>query len=393
MPARLFISAGEPSGDQHAARLIRQLKAIRPDCQLRGFGGPAMAAAGVDLDAEITSMAVMGFFEVLPRIKDFWKLAQQARTTFRSGEVDALLLLDYPGFHWHLARHAHDAGVPVLYYLPPQLWAWAPWRLRKIRKYVDQVLTVLPFEHDWYVQRGVAANYVGHPFFDAVAESQLDQAMLDHCADLRRGGKRLVAVLPGSREREVLANGPLLCAAMQRLAIRHPECTFLIGAYREKHAHRMQAWIREANLNARVECFVSRTSEVIQAAECAMMVSGSVSLELLARDTPAAVVYRVGRVTHEIARRLVKLSSFSLPNLLAGRTLFPEFLSVGDPEPAIGGLTETIDAWLSDPDRLNESRQGLAELASQVARPGASAKAAQVVAGHLPESHSDRRAA
>ncbi|MEZ6088291.1 MAG: hypothetical protein R3C05_09755 [Pirellulaceae bacterium] len=175
MERSIFFSAGEPSGDQHAARLIQALRRRQPQMAFRGFGGPAMELEGCRLDYELTNLAVMGLVEVAPKLSEFYRVASQAKEIFRQETPDAVVLLDFPGFNWHIAKRAKACGIPVYYYLPPQLWAWAPWRLRKVRRYVDKVLCVLPFEYQWYRERGIDAHYVGHPFFDAVNEQKLDE--------------------------------------------------------------------------------------------------------------------------------------------------------------------------------------------------------------------------
>jgi lipid-A-disaccharide synthase len=383
MSQRIFFSVGEASGDQHAARLIRALRARQPRITCRGFGGPAMRSAGLQSDFDLTKLAVMGIVEVIPKLRQFFKLAADAKRLFATGQIDQVVLVDFPGFNWHIAKHAKRYGIPVTYYCPPQLWAWAPWRLRKVRRWVDQVLCVLPFEYQWYRSRGVAASYVGHPFFDAVHESSLDPTTLNHLS--RCGNERpLVALLPGSRGHEVTSNWPLLVAAAARVHERFPIARFAVGAYKDSQA----VWCREAlrsHPNAPpMEFFVGRTSEVIESAHCAMMVSGSISLELMARQTPAAVVYRMGRVFAAVAKTMVRLPSFTLPNLIAEESLFPEFPSVGDPQRAIDGLADTTLGWLENPAQWSACRQSLARLRQEHGQPGASAAAATAILALRP---------
>src|SRR5690606_1691315 len=152
---------------------------------------------------DLTQMAVVGLVEVLPKLRQFFRLADAAEEVFRSGAVDGVLLVDFPGFNWHIAKRAKRYGLPVHYYLPPQLWAWGGWRVRKLRRSVDHVLSVLKLEQQWYDEHGVPNSYVGHPFFDAVVEQPLDHVLLDRLEERRVAGDRLVAVLPGSRNHEV----------------------------------------------------------------------------------------------------------------------------------------------------------------------------------------------
>jgi lipid-A-disaccharide synthase len=379
----LFFSAGEPSGDQHTARLIATLAEYYPELRFRGFGGPEMRAHGCRLDYELTQMAVMGIVEVLPKLRKFFQIADLASQAFASRQVDGVVLADFPGFNWHIAKRAKKFDIPVTYYLPPQLWAWGAWRIRKMRKSVDRVLSVLPFEHQWYQEQGVDSTYVGHPFFDAIAEKPLDTSTMRRLGELRSRGNRLVAVLPGSRQHEVHRNWPIMLAAIRRLAAKFPHVHFLVGAFRDSQCLWCRDQLQPTDAGMNIHFFAGRTSEVIEAAECAMMVSGSVSLELMARNTPAAVIYRVGRILYATGKALVRVPSITLPNLIAGKTVFPEFASVGNPEPAVAFLTESVQRMLVDHDYRQELNETLAGLRNQYARPGATRMAAECLGKSL----------
>ena len=390
MGKNIFFSVGEPSGDQHAARLIEKIRQVDPSIQMRGFGGSAMDRSGCHIDLDLTQHAVVGFVEALPKIRQFFKFADQAEAIFQEGQTDAVVLVDFPGFNWHIAKRAKRYGIPVHYYCPPQLWAWAPWRIRKMRRMVDRVWSVLPFEHEYYHQRGLNSTYVGHPFFDAVAENQLDQQLLTHLNDQRDQGTPLVAVLPGSRGHEVKSNWPLMLQAIRRLHQRHPSTRFLVAAYRDRQCLWCRDQMTTEDQSLPIDFFVGKTSEVIEASKCAMMVSGSISLELMARRTPAAVIYRVGRIMHTIASRLVQVDSLTLPNLMAGRKIFPEMVSVGSPEPAVQFLVDSVDSMLSDHFYFQSLLQDLDTLRSDYAVPGASERLAKAFCRLLADSPVDQ---
>ncbi len=375
----LFLSVGEPSGDQHTARLITELQRRDPNLRFRGFGGDQMAAAGCAIDHDLTKMAVVGLLEVLPKLREFFRIADAAEAIFCAGNVDGVLLVDFPGFNWHIAKRAKKYGLPVYYYLPPQLWAWGGWRVRKMRRWVDHVLSVLPLEQQWYEAHGVASSYVGHPFFDAVAQQPLDPLLTDRLAAKRQAGHRLVAVLPGSRTHEVRRNFPLMVQAMKRIAKEQPDVRFQVAAFRDAHGLWCRQMLADAGGSLPADIFVGRTSEVIQASHCAMMVSGSVSLELLARGTPATVVYRVGRLLHAYARMMVKVNSITLVNLMAGRTIFPETVSVGNPQPAIDFLTDHTLAMLTDEPYYQSLKTQLAQLQAEQGAVGGLSRAADVL--------------
>lgn len=391
-PKTLFFSVGEPSGDQHAARLIQELRRHDSTLSFRGFGGPAMEEQGCRIEHDLTRMAVVGLLEVLPKLREFFALADKAEEVFRSGAVDGVLLVDFPGFNWHIAKRAKRYGLPVYYYLPPQLWAWGGWRVRKLRRNVDHVLSVLRLENKWFDEHQVANTYVGHPFFDSVTERVLDAKTTELLDQARIRGERLVAVLPGSRDHEVRRNFPLMIEAMKRISLRNPRVRFLVGAYRDAHAMWCRDLLNDPDGTLPVQIFVNRTSEVIEYSECAMMVSGSVSLELLARGKPAAVVYRVGRLLNAYARMLIKVKSITLVNLMAGRTLFPEMVSVGSPTPAIDFLEHTMNAMLEDRYYYDSIVEQLHELRVSEGGPGGTARAAEVLLRKLgwPEGHCTR---
>src|SRR5262245_1306898 len=175
---RLFISAGEPSGDLHGSNLITQLRQREPSIDIAGLGGDRMAAAGCELVYPLCQLAVMWYGNAVRNLRTFYRVLDLADASFRDHRPDAVVLIDYPGFHWHLAKRARAHGIPVIYFVPPQLWAWAGWRVRKMRRSVDHVLCTLPFEPAWYAQRNVAAEYVGHPYFDELARQQVDEQFL-----------------------------------------------------------------------------------------------------------------------------------------------------------------------------------------------------------------------
>lgn len=380
MNKTLFCSVGEPSGDQHTARMIAELAKIDPSIAVRGFGGPKMAAAGAALDMDLTGHAVVGLVEVLPKLRQFFSFVDDAEDIFRRGDVDSVLLVDFPGFNWHIAKRAKKYGLPVYYYCPPQLWAWAGWRIRKLRRNVDHVLSVLPIEAEYYTGKQVENTLVGHPFFDAVAEHKLDARTMASLKKSNDNGRRLVAVLPGSRGAEVAKNWPLMLEAIRQLSGRYGDIDFVVACHRDSLALRCRETLSDSDQGLPIQFYVGRTSEVIEAAECAMMVSGSVSLEMMARKTPAAVIYRVSRSMHMIASRLVHLDSITLPNLMAGRRIYPEMVSVGNPTPAIDFLCHSVASLLNDPFYRKRTLHEIEQLRIRFCRPGASVAAAGWIA-------------
>ncbi len=399
MRKNIFFSVGEPSGDHHAADLIASLSKSDPELRFRGFGGPAMREAGLTLDLELTGHAVVGLLEVLPKLREFFRFVDQAEAVFAAGEVDAVVLVDFPGFNWHIAKRAKKYGIPVFYYCPPQLWAWAAWRIRKMKATVDHVLAVLPIEKTFFEGHGIPTTFVGHPFFDAVASKPLAE---DHLGQLRdkSSGQHTVAVLPGSRTHEVHRNWPLMLAAIRRLAQKHPETRFAVAAYRQKHRLYCEDSLTLTDTALPIDFYEGATSEVIEHSNCAMMVSGSVSLEMMARETPAAVIYRVGRFLYAFGKCVIKVDSMTLPNLMEdpeadsradsrAERPFPEQVSVGNPARSIEFLVRSVGRMIGEPAYLDSKREQLRRLKRRYATPGASQRAADCLRELLEEDQQD----
>ena len=379
----LFFSAGEPSGDQHAAHLLGELRRREPGLRAVGYGGPHLAAAGQDQQFRLTDLAVMGVKAVLPHLREFFRLRDEAAAYFQRERPDAVVLTDFPGFHWHLAKAAKAAGVPVIYHLPPQMWAWAPWRVRKVRRYVDHLICALPFEPAWYADRGVSDETgiscvdAGHPFFDEVAAATLDADFLNARRTVDGEPVRTVGILPGSRDREVEANGPVLAACVRRLAGLHPDVVFRVAAYRPRHAERCRELFAECGPN--VEICENRTGEVVELAACCLFVSGSVSLELLARRTPGVMVYRTPRLNYFVLEKLIVSDSITLPNLVAGERLYREYFPPSADCREVTEIVRTFDDWLSNPLSLAAVRRRVDAAAARCVRPGAASAAADAV--------------
>jgi lipid-A-disaccharide synthase len=376
---QIFLSAGEPSGDLHGSNLALALRRAFPGIECVGFGGDRMEAAGCRLLYPLCRLAVMGFSRVLANAAAFVRLLREADAYFARERPDAVVLIDYPGFHWWLARRAKAHGIPVFYFVPPQLWAWAGWRVKKVRRLVDHVLCSLPFEEPWYRARGVAAHYLGHPYFDELAQQQLNAAFVEEQQD--RPGM-IVGLLPGSRKQELDLNVTTLLGAAQRVHRARPDTRFLVACY--KPEHRAQVEARQAGLGLPIEAHVGRTAEIIHLSRLTVAVSGSVGLELLYRGRPSVVVYRANPFLLFISQFLRKCRYISLVNLLADRELFPEFLSWRDEANEVAGK---ILHWLNDGASYRKACEELAALKDRVASPGACRAAAEYILDRLSQSH------
>jgi lipid-A-disaccharide synthase len=365
---KIFLSAGEPSGDLHAANLASALRSLDPAVRLLGFGGDKMSAAGVDLLFPLTRLSIMWFSRSIVNLPKFFALADQAERVFRREKPDAVVLVDYPGFHWHLAKRAKAAGVPVYYFVPPQLWAWGGWRTRKMRKYFDTILTALPFEDDWFRKKGLTTRYVGHPYFDELAQQRPDAGFVSQA----RAAGPVVALLPGSRNQEVAANFPLMLAAADKLHRARPDARFLVASFNERQ--RAAAIALAGPEHRPMEFHVGKTAEIIASADVCLAVSGSVGLELMHRGVPSAIVYRYSRLAKIVSRQFITCKYISLVNLLANEELFPEFLTHRD---CSSELAARLLGWLNNPVEADRARAKLRQLRDRVAVPGACERAAR----------------
>lgn len=401
----IFFSVGEPSGDLHGANLITALRQRIPNCRFVGFGGPRMAAVGCRLHADLTQLAIMWFASAIVRLPKFLALLWSADRYFREARPDAVVLIDYPGFNWWIARRAKARGIPVVYYGTPQLWAWASHRVRKMRKYVDHVLCKLPFEESWFRDRGCRATYVGHPYFDELRDRSLD---LEFVNELGGAGGRLVTILPGSRDQEVAGNAADLLRAAQRIAGRLDHVRFAVAAFKQEQAAVVSQLA--VDLDLAVDVYVGRTPELIAAADVCLACSGSVSLELLYHGKPSVIYYRVSRFGYELQRWIRRVRYITLVNLLTAgnpftrrpaqtydprdprdaHVLMPEYLTWYD---RTRDVADHAIEWLTDAAARRRIERGLTELADRLGQGGASARAADYIVDTLRPIPAQRSAA
>lgn len=381
---RIFISAGEPSGDLHGASLIRALRQVDPGIEWAGFGGDRIEAAGCRLLFPLTRLAVIGFSRALAYAPMFLQQISRADRYFRHQRPDAVVLVDFPGFNWWVARRAHYHGIPVFYFVPPQLWAWLGGRVRKMRRWVDHVLCTLPFELTWYRERGVDAHYVGHPYFDELGRQHLDDAFL---SEQRAIPGVVIGLLPGSRNMEVERNLPTLVRSAALIHAQRPDTRFLVACFKHSQQQTVDQYVRETDLP--IATFTGKTPEIIHLSHSCVAVSGSVGLELLYHGKPSVVVYRVTPMFRRIVEPLLTTQYISLVNLLAERRLFPEYPSERCEAEAV---STDIVRWLNEPTIHASLVQELGGLRQRVAEPGACLRAAQYIHNELATvAHPSRR--
>jgi len=368
---RVFIITGEASGDVHGANLVKAMAAADPSLSFRGVGGRELQEAGVQLLWDAAEVAVVGLLEVARHLLTIARAFRLAINTLRTWQPHLLILIDYPDFNLLVARKAKQLGIPVMYYISPQVWAWRSGRVRTIRRCVDRMVVLFPFEETLYREAGVPVSFVGHPFLDAVTGR--DREELGRRLALGSGGRPLVGLLPGSRQNEVRALLPIMLEAAASLARRMPHAHFLLPLASTIRADQVRPLLQGRALPLTV--IEGRTHEAIQACELIVAASGSVTLEAAILDTPLVIVYKVHRLSYEIGRRLIRVKHIGLVNLVAGETVAPELIQ--DQVTAEGIVKEVMDI-LEDPGRQVWIRSRLEEVRRRLGSPGASVRAAEI---------------
>ena len=316
--SQIFFSAGEPSGDTHAAALIREIKSQDPAICCTGYGGPLMQQAGMELHHDLTKKAVMFIGIAVSQIYSLYKLYKQTVKYFAENPVHAVVLVDYPGFNWWVARAARQHGIPVYYFMPPQLWAWAGWRVKKMHQFVDHVFTTMPFETKWFQENDCHVIEIGHPFLEAAKHHKLDASFV---TNLKTDGRPILTVLPGSRDQEIEHNIDDLLNTIKKVCREAPNVRPMIAAFKQEHADRINQKLSERGLT--IPVFVGKTQELIRAAHFALTVSGSVTMELLANHVPTVVYYKINKVGHFVQRFFRRSRFITLVNLLGVEQFTP----------------------------------------------------------------------
>lgn len=368
---RLLISSGEPSGDLYGAELVRHLREGLPDLQAAGLGGDRLAAQGVELLAHVRELAVVGLWEVVSHLRRIHQIYRAVLDRVDRERPDLAVLIDYPDFNLRLAAALRQRGIPVVYYISPQIWAWRRGRLRSIRRDVSRMLVLFPFEEPIYREAGVPVTFVGHPLVD------LFQPAPDRRAFLIESGldpdRPVLALLPGSRPKEVAHNLPALVGAVRRLHARRPDLQFLAAIAPSLDPEQIRAPLRGLPVCARV----GLAHGILSTATAAIVASGTATVEAALAGVPMVVVYRLSALTYGLGRPFMRVPHFAMVNLIAGRKIVAELIQAEfTPE-----RVETEVLALLDPERSATLRADLREVRSRLGDPGASARAAREVAG------------
>jgi lipid-A-disaccharide synthase len=371
-PLHVFVSCAEASGELHALNTIRALRRRCAELGMQaptfsGLGGERLAAEGVRTIEDPVRRAVMGFSAVLGSLPFYLRLLTRAARHLRRERPDVCLFVDSPALHIPLGRIARRAGVPVVHFVAPQHWGWAPWRARGYRSAVDCALTILPFEQAWFARRNVPTAHVGHPLLDALA--QVPHGAPDE-------NSRTIVLLPGSRRKVIDANLPWMLARLMELRAQLPDLQVVLPHARSELADLLRAHIAAAGVTQWVRIETTDLHQSLRGARAAFAVSGTVLLDLLHHRLPTVVVYRLtGKFGTWMYNNLLSAPWFSITNLLAAREVLPEFCFVG--EGPLPQVREALRRAFDDPQWRARCAEGLALAAVRLGPPGACDRAAE----------------
>ena len=371
---RYYIIAGEASGDLHGSNLMKSIRELDPDAEFRFWGGDLMVAAGGTLVQHINKTSFMGFWEVFRNLGYILARIRHCKKDLAGYKPDAVILIDYPGFNLRMARFANKLGIRVFYYISPKVWAWNQSRVEMIKKYVDHMLTIFPFETSFYRNFGYMVDYVGNPLLDAVeSRTYRDESAEEFNKRNGLSGKPVISILAGSRIQEIEN-----CLPVMLSVIRHyPEYQFVIAG-----APSVNPDIYLRYTENKVPLLFNQTYPVLQQSVAAMVVSGTATLEAALLGAPLVVCYRGSFLSYQIAKRFIKVKYISLVNLIMGKEIVRELIQDDFNSRNLKG---ELDKLLHDDKYRNTMLAGMQDLRLSLGEPGASKRAAEKIFGYLKD--------
>lgn len=373
---RVVIVAGEASGDAHAGRMIKALKKQRPDIQVSGIGGDALREAGAEIFTDFSELAVMGLVEVLKRYRQIKAIFNQLVERLSKDKPDLLILVDYPGFNLKLAKKAHKLGIPVLYYISPKVWAWRPGRVKTIRRYVDHMAVLFPFEQTLYEDAGVPVTCVGHPLVDAV-KSELTSSEAKRQLEINPE-HRVLGLFPGSRRSEVESLLPVMLQTADRIHQRHMDLEVLLPLAPGLDMAFLQPMLSQSKLDIKV--VKGDFYDVTRSCDAIVAASGTVTLEIALMGVPHLLVYRVAPMSYRILKRLVKIPYVGLCNIVTGQNIITELLQ---DEVTVENLDKQLTELLTNPQAKNRAEKIRQQVLEALGPAGGADNAAQLVVNLL----------
>ncbi len=369
--AKILISAGEASGDIHAAAVTAAIKKIDPQAEVFGMGGDALRQAGGEVLFDIKDHGVMGFVEVLRKLPDLFKLRSDFGKVMDERKPDCLITVDYPGFNMKLAKLAHDKGIPVVSYIAPSAWAWHKSRAKKVAKIVNKVACIFPFEYDVYKEAGADVVFVGHPLVDIVKSSMSVEEAEAFAG--KQAGRKLILLMPGSRLMEIEKMLPTLLASAKLIQKELPEVDFVMPRAGTIPLKMLEDKIKASGV--RVKITEGNNYDLFIVADLALATSGTVTLEAALCGLGSVIVYRTSPLTYFIAKMVVNIPDIGLPNIVAGKHILPELLQ-NDFTPE--KVAQEAMALLA-PERNAQMKKDLEYVKERLGQPGAVGRVAELV--------------
>ncbi len=370
-PKRVLIIAGEASGDLHGGNLVKAVHRVASDVSFYGIGGECLKKAGVELLFHNSQLAVVGITEVLTKLRSILRALGSVKRSLAEGNLDLAILIDYPDFNLRVATYLKRRGVPILYYISPQIWAWRGWRIRKIKRLVDKMVVVLPFEASLYREKGVDAAFVGHPLLDIVKPQGKTSEFLRRLGMASK--ERIIGLFPGSRDHEVRRLLPIMLEAAERLVRQLPDLHFLVSVAPDIDRHEVHHLVRPYDLS--LEIVENSPYDTMAVSELLIVASGTVTLEAAILNTPMVILYRVSPLTYSIGRMMAQVGHIGLVNLVAGGTVAPELIQ-DDASPQ--RVVEEALSILTDGTRTTSMKTALAKVREKLGTPGASVRTARL---------------
>ncbi len=363
------ILAGEASGDQHGAKLVSAMQEKDPFLFFCGMGGDALRRAGVRIVMEASELTVVGITEVFAKIPAILRGLVKIKKLLKSLKPDLLILIDFPDFNLHIAAVAKKLGIPVLYYISPQIWAWRQGRVKRIGKLVDHMAVILPFEQPFYKAHNVPVTFVGHPLLDA------DLPAADPVLNAGPNAPTVIGLVPGSRDNEIIRHLPVMLDAAETLKERLSQATFIVSHAPSVERKRIQAVLAGHHLGAKVELISDGVEKVFKRCDVIIAASGTVTLQAAIHGIPMVIIYKVSAVSYWLGRALVRVPNIGLVNLIAGEQLVPELLQH---EACAENIAATVENMLNDTRRLHKLKQQLFALRDVLGSGGASKRVADL---------------
>lgn len=375
---KIMLSAGEASGDLHGANLAEALKAVDPQVELIGMGGEQMRKAGVRIVYDIKNLGVIGIGEIIKKIPFFYKLRTFLVNTMKEEKPDALVCIDYPGFNMKLIEKAKEAGIPVIYYILPTIWAWHKSRGNVIAEYTDLAVSLFPFEAEMYKKMGTNVVYGGHPLLDTVKPSMSKDEAYSFFGLQQE--KKTVLFMPGSRVQEVQSLYGKMLAAGKLLQDKVEGLQFMVPKASTIDRHMLEEAAREANLEVHIG--EGRVYDMMNIADAAICASGTATLETALMGVPTLLVYRVNALTYWLSKILVHLDSIGLPNIISGHRIMPE---LWQDEVTPENIEAAVLPWLVDAAAAEEARHLMAGVRCQMGEAGAVRRTAEIISEFVKE--------